>query len=75
MYHQKAGVHRSHYLNVMEDMVINLEMYGLKEPSRTAGQSFEWDVQLFKTGKKMLRWASRDESHLNVSLDGKIIHK
>lgn len=46
-----------------------------KEPSRTAGQSFEWDVQLFKTGKKSLGWASRDESHLNVSLDGKITHK
>ena len=46
-----------------------------KGPSRTAGQSFEWDVQLSKTGKKSLGWASRDGSHLNVSLDGKITHK
>ena len=46
-----------------------------KGPSRTAGQSFEWDVQLSKTGKESLGWASRDGSHLNVSLDGKITHK
>ncbi|WP_196760145.1 polymorphic toxin type 17 domain-containing protein [Clostridium sporogenes] len=46
-----------------------------KGPSRTAGQVFEWDVQLSKTGKNKLGWASRDGSHLNVSLDGKITHK
>lgn len=47
----------------------------VKGPSRTAGQSFEWDVQLSKTGKNQLGWPSRDGSHLNVSLDGKITHK
>jgi hypothetical protein len=46
-----------------------------KGPSRTPGQAFEWDVQLSKTGKSQLGWASRDGSHLNVSLDGKITHK
>ncbi|NFP90976.1 polymorphic toxin type 17 domain-containing protein [Clostridium sporogenes] len=44
-------------------------------PSRTAGQVFEWDVQLSKTSKNKPGWASRDGSHLNVSLDGKITHK
>ena len=47
----------------------------VKGPSRTAGQEFEWDVQLSKIGKKQLGWASRDGKHLNVSLDGKITHK
>ncbi|GHT97747.1 hypothetical protein AGMMS49545_24150 [Betaproteobacteria bacterium] len=46
-----------------------------KGPSRTAGQSFEWDVQLSNTGRSQLGWASRDGSHLNVSLDGRITHK
>ncbi|WP_392553109.1 polymorphic toxin type 17 domain-containing protein [Orbus wheelerorum] len=47
----------------------------IKGPSRTVGQEFEWDVQLFKLGTKQLGWASRDGKHLNVSLDGKITHK
>jgi filamentous hemagglutinin len=34
----------------------------VRGPSRTAGQPFEWDVQL------------PDGRHLNVSLDGKITH-
>lgn len=32
----------------------------VKGPSRTQGQSFEWDVQLSRTGKKQLGWATRD---------------
>jgi hypothetical protein len=47
----------------------------VKGPSRTAGQAFEWDVQLSRTGRSQLGWASRDGSHLNVSLDGRITHK
>ncbi|HID4045666.1 TPA: polymorphic toxin type 17 domain-containing protein [Pluralibacter gergoviae] len=47
----------------------------VKGPSRTAGQAFEWDVQLSSTGKAQLGWATRDGSHLNVSLDGRITHK
>ncbi|MEU1076714.1 MULTISPECIES: polymorphic toxin type 17 domain-containing protein [unclassified Streptomyces] len=47
----------------------------IKGPSRTAGQPFEWDVQLSKKGKAQLGWLSRDGSHLNVSLDGEITHK
>ncbi|MBS9783634.1 MAG: hypothetical protein KGV46_03675 [Pasteurella sp.] len=46
-----------------------------KGPSRTQGQAFEWDVQLSTTGKKQLGWATRDGSHLNISLDGRITHK
>lgn len=47
----------------------------VKGPSRTAGQEFEWDVQLSELGSKQLGWASRDGKHINVSLDGKITHK
>lgn len=43
-----------------------------KGPSRTMDQPFEWDVQLSNTGKSQFGWATRDNSHLNVSLDGKI---
>lgn len=45
-----------------------------KGPSRTLGESFEWDVQLSDLGKKQLGWASRDGNHLNVSLKGKLTH-
>jgi filamentous hemagglutinin len=47
----------------------------LKGPSRTQGQSFEWDVQLSRHGRNQLGWASRDGAHLNVSLDGHITHR
>ncbi|MCW1877827.1 polymorphic toxin type 17 domain-containing protein [Erwinia sp. INIA-01] len=47
----------------------------VKGPSRTVGQAFEWDVQLSPKGKAQLGWATRDGSHLNVSLDGRITHK
>jgi len=33
-----------------------------------------WDVQLSKTGKKHFGWASRSGNHINVSLDGRIVH-
>lgn len=46
----------------------------VKGPSRTKGQAFEWDLQLSRTGRNMLGWASRDGRHLNVSLDGLITH-
>ncbi|MBD8216628.1 hypothetical protein IFU29_20305 [Erwinia persicina] len=47
----------------------------VKDPSRTAGQAFEWDVQLSPKGKAQLDWATRDGSHLNISLDGLIKHE
>ncbi|MBB71513.1 MAG: hypothetical protein CMF50_03865 [Legionellales bacterium] len=47
----------------------------IKGPSRTAGQAFEWDVQLSDLGRKQLGWASRDTLHINVSLDGRITHR
>ncbi len=46
-----------------------------KGPSRTPGQAFEWDVQLSPTGRLQIGWATRDGSHANVSLDGKITHR
>ena len=46
-----------------------------KGPSRTAGEPFEWDVQLSKRRKEMLGWLSRDGSHINVSLKGIITHR
>jgi len=42
--------------------------------SRTAGQPFEWDVQLSRKGKEQLGWASKSGNHINISLDGKITH-
>jgi hypothetical protein len=33
-----------------------------------------WDVQLSAVGKKQLGWASRSGSHINVSVDGRIVH-
>ncbi|MGX1931134.1 DUF6443 domain-containing protein [Flagellimonas sp. 2504JD4-2] len=45
-----------------------------KGPSRTAGEAFEWDVQLSAKGKAQLGHLSRDGKHLNVSLKGKITH-
>jgi RHS repeat-associated protein len=47
----------------------------VKGPSRTAGEPVEWDVQLSPTGQAQLGWASRDGSHLNVSLEGRITHR
>jgi len=47
----------------------------IKGPSRTKGQPCEWDVQLSTQGKSKLGWATRDKSHLNVSIDGRITQK
>ena len=44
-------------------------------PSRTPGQNFEWDVQLSNKGREQIGWLTRDGSHANVSLDGRITHK
>jgi RHS repeat-associated protein len=33
-----------------------------------------WDVQLSRTGRQDLGWASRSGNHVNVSLDGRIVH-
>lgn len=46
-----------------------------KGPSRTKGQPHEWDVQLSPQGRSKIGWTTRDGSHANVSLDGKITHK
>ena len=46
----------------------------VKGPSRTAGEAFEWDVQLSSRGKRMCGWMSRTGSHLNVSLRGHVTH-
>ena len=40
--------------------------------SMPAGQAFEWDIQLSRTGKSQLVQFTRDGPHLNVSLDGRI---
>ena len=46
-----------------------------KGPSRTAGEAFEWDVQLSKKGIEQVGWLSRDNAHINVSLEGEITHR
>lgn len=43
--------------------------------SRTAGEWREWDVQLSKQGIQQVGWMTRDNSHLNVSLKGRVTHK
>ena len=43
--------------------------------SRTKGQAFEWDVQLSNTGREKIGWLTRDGSHANISLDGRVTHK
>jgi hypothetical protein len=48
-----------------------------KGPSRTEGQAFEWDVQLYKPNSKYkhpLKWLSPSGKHVNVSLDGEVTH-
>ena len=47
----------------------------VRGPSRTAGEPFEWDVQLSRTGRAMIGKLSRDGSHVNVSLKGRVTHK
>ena len=47
----------------------------VKGNTRTSGEAYEWDVQLSNTGRSQLGWATRDGSHLNVSLKGRITHK
>ena len=47
----------------------------LRGESRTKGQDFEWAVQLSKQGIQQVGWMTRDNSHLNVSLDGRVTHK
>jgi hypothetical protein len=44
-----------------------------KGPSRTPGEPFEWDV--VPAGNSALRHLSRDGSHVNVSLTGRVTHK
>jgi len=46
----------------------------VRGPSRTAGEAFEWDVQLSKRGREMLGWLSREGNHVNVSLGGHVTH-
>jgi len=43
--------------------------------SRTKGQAHEWDVQLSRQGIQQVGWMTRDNTHLNVSLDGRVTHK
>ena len=68
-----AGVHSGRY------PVIRSIPHGNNEctlgPFRTEGQAFEWYVQLLKTDKSQIVWATRDGSHANVSLVRKITHK
>ena len=42
--------------------------------SRTAGEAFEWDVQLSNRGREMLGWLSREGNHVNISLRGIVTH-
>jgi hypothetical protein len=43
--------------------------------SRTIGENIEWDVQLSRQGQQQVGWMTRDNTHLNVSLKGRVTHK
>lgn len=45
-------------------------------PSRTAGEPFEWDVQLSEKGRNQLKnWLKdKNQTYLNVSLRGRVTH-
>ena len=45
-----------------------------KGPSRTAGQPFEWDVQIGRNATPGMRNLSRDGRHVNVSMGGEVTH-
>ena len=47
-----------------------------KGPSRTAGEAFEWDVQLSRRGKALIGHLSNDakKAHVNVSKKGIVTH-
>jgi len=47
----------------------------VKGPGR-GGDAYEWDVQLSRSGKSQLGWASNDgnQAHINVSVDGELTH-
>ncbi len=47
----------------------------VKGVPRTPGQPKEWDVQLSEAGKRAYGSRTRDNTHLNVSYDGRITHK
>lgn len=43
--------------------------------SRTAGESFEWDVQLSQTGRNQIGWLSRSGTHVNVNRRSQVTHR
>jgi len=43
--------------------------------SRTQGEKFEWDVQLSRQGIQQVGWMTKNNTHLNVSLNGRVTHK
>ena len=44
-------------------------------PSRTKGETFEWDVVLSPAGRERLGWAlGKSREHLNVSQKGRVTH-
>jgi hypothetical protein len=45
-----------------------------KGPSRTPGESFEWDVQLGRNASPWMKDLSRSGRHVNVSPKGRITH-
>jgi hypothetical protein len=47
----------------------------VRGPSRTPGESFEWDVQLSEAGRRQLEWLSRDGRHINVNRRGQVTHR
>ena len=74
-WHSAEGKLRKNILNGRYGFVDKFGNVWVQGESRTVGQPFEWDVQLSSQGKQQLGWMTRDNSHLNVSLDGEVTHK
>ena len=45
-----------------------------KKPKGTIIGERHWDVQLSDIGKKRLGWLSNSGSHVNISIDGRVVH-
>ena len=46
----------------------------VKGESRTAGEDWEWDVQIGRHATEGFKKASRDGRHVNISLKGRVTH-
>ncbi|HSC24654.1 MAG TPA: polymorphic toxin type 17 domain-containing protein [Candidatus Babeliales bacterium] len=73
--HISDGLPRTRWHDKRTGFIDRFDNVWLRGKSRTIGQDFEWDVQLSPQGQSKVGWMTRDNSHLNVSLNGRVTHK